>query len=128
MTPEQVVRELAAAYERGRVHAIGVVAEGARYNAEAIVNYVRANQANTGFELRSTQLGHVQRGGDPTAYDRLLATRLGAGAVEAIARGKSGTLIGMIDGVVATTPYGELVGREKPIDPALLDLARVLAR
>jgi 6-phosphofructokinase 1 len=127
-TPEQVVADLAAAYERGKLHAIAVVAEGSKYNAEALVTYFREHEARIGFELRATMLGHVQRGGDPTAYDRLLATRLGAGAVEALARGEHGVLVGMIDGQVATTPLSEVIGRVKSIDPKVWELAHVLAK
>jgi 6-phosphofructokinase 1 len=75
-----------------------------------------------------TTLGHVQRGGSPTAYDRLLATRLGAGAVAALARGESGVLVGMVRGRVRTTPLADVVGKQKPIDPELFTLAQVLDR
>jgi 6-phosphofructokinase 1 len=127
-SPEQVALELAGAYERGKLHAIAVVAEGAKYDAEALVTYFREHEARIGFELRATMLGHVQRGGIPTAYDRFLATRLGAGAVAALGRGESGVLVGMINGKVATTPYAEIIGKQKPIDPELWKLAHVLAR
>lgn len=126
MTPEQVVAELGRAYERGKAHALAVVAEGARYNAEALAAYFREHEARIGFELRATALGHVQRGGAPTAYDRLLATRLGAGAVAALARGENGVLVGMKQGRVMTTPLSEIVGVQKPIDPELFALAKVL--
>ncbi len=127
-TPEEVASELAAAYERGKLHAIAVVAEGAKYDAEALVRYFREHEARIGFELRATILGHVQRGANPTAYDRLLATRLGAGAVAALDREESGVLIGMIDGQVKSTPLAEIVGKQKPIDHALWKLAHILAR
>ena len=127
-SPEQVALELAGAHERGKLHAIAVVAEGAKYNAEALVHYFREHEARIGFELRATMLGHVQRGGIPTAYDRFLATRLGAGAVAALARGESEVLVGMINGQVTTTPFAEIVGKKKPIDPELWKLAHVLAR
>lgn len=128
MTPEEVADALCGAYDRGKAHALAVVAEGARYNAEALIAYFREHEARIGFELRSTLLGHVQRGGTPTAYDRLLATRLGAGAVAALSRGESGVLIGMVDGRVATTPFAEVVGIQKPIDPDLIALAKTLRR
>ena len=127
-TPEEVAEALAAAYARGKLHAMAVVSEGAKYNAEALVTYFREHEARIGFDLRATMLGHVQRGGDPTAYDRLLATRLGAGAVEALARGETGVLIGMINGQVTSTPYNQIVGVQKPIDPKLWKLAHVLAK
>lgn len=128
ITPEEVGDQLRAAYERGKAHALAVVAEGARYNAEALVAYFRERQETTGFDLRTTTLGHVQRGGAPTAYDRLLATRLGAGAVSALARGEAGVLAGMLQGRVKTTPLGQVVGVHKAIDPDLFALAKVLER
>ena len=124
--PEQVALDLRAAYEKGKAHAIVVVAEGAQYDADKLAAYFRQHRERIGFELRSVILGHVQRGGAPTAYDRLLASRLGSGAVKALAAGQSGVLVGMVAGQVATTPYTEVVGRQKPIDPELFALAEVL--
>jgi 6-phosphofructokinase 1 len=128
MTPEEVAQTLRAAYEHGKAHAIAVVAEGARHDAEALVTYFRDHQARLGFALRATILGHVQRGGNPTAYDRLLATRLGAGAVAALIRGEHGVLVGLVQGRVQTTPFTEIVGKQKTIDPELFALAKVLDR
>jgi 6-phosphofructokinase 1 len=68
------------------------------------------------------------RGGVPTANDRVLATRLGAAAVERLARGESGVLVGLVGGDIVATPLEEVAGRTRPIDMALLDLARVLAQ
>jgi len=128
MTPEEVAAELRAAYERGKAHALAVVAEGARYDADALLAYFREHQARIGFDLRVTKLGHVQRGGAPTAYDRVLATRLGAGAVASLARAETGVLVGMLQGRVRTTPLADVVGKQKPIDPELFALARILER
>jgi 6-phosphofructokinase 1 len=128
VTPEEIAQELRAAYQRGKQHAVAVVAEGARYNADALAHYFREHHQRIGFDLRTTTLGHVQRGGAPTAYDRLLATRLGAGAVDALTRGESGVLVGMLQGRVATTPLTEVVGVSRPIDPEILALAKVLEK
>lgn len=124
--PEEVAQTLHAAYDRGKAHALAVVAEGARYNAEALAAYFREHQERIGFDLRVTTLGHVQRGGAPTAYDRLLATRLGAGAISALTRGEHGVLVGMVQGRVATTPLASVVGKQKPVDSELFALAKVL--
>jgi 6-phosphofructokinase 1 len=126
--PKAVARELQSAYERGKPHAIVVVAEGAKYNADGLATYFREQHGRLGFELRVTILGHVQRGGSPTFFDRLLATRLGAAAVEQLEQGNSGTLVGSVGGEIATTPLADVVGRNKPLDSGLLELARVLAR
>jgi 6-phosphofructokinase 1 len=126
--PEAVATELHAAYERGKSHALVVVAEGARYNAEGLAEYFREHRERLGFDLRVTVLGHVQRGGAPGAFDRLLATRLGAAATEHLSQGARGLLVGLLKGEIAATPLAEVVASKKPLDPYLLDLARVLAR
>jgi 6-phosphofructokinase 1 len=128
-TPEQVAQTISAAYARGKSHAIVVVAEGAKYDADALFKYLNENyREELGFDVRATTLGHVQRGGAPLAYDRLLASRLGYGAVEALARGEYGVLCGMRSGQVATTPLAEIAGKTKSLDERLLKLAQTLAR
>ena len=126
--PDKVAADVRAAYERGKAHAIVVVAEGARHDGEALVRYFREHRGRFGFEARLTVLGHVQRGGRPGASDRLLATRLGAAAVEQLARGENGVLVGTIDNRIKATPLGEIIGKTKTIDRDLLDLARTLAQ
>jgi 6-phosphofructokinase 1 len=118
---------LRAAYAAGKSHAIVVVAEGGRQNAAALVEYFAANQRRLGFDLRATTLGHVQRGGTPTASDRMLATRLGAEAIACIARGQTGVLVGWQSGRASVTPLADVVGRPKPLDEDLLTLSAVLA-
>jgi len=126
--PETVACELRAAYERGKAHAIVVVAEGACYNAEALTGYFEEHRERLGFELRVVKLGHVQRGGTPGVFDRLLATRMGAAATECIARNEFGVLVGLVKGAIATTPLVQVVGKTKILDPQLLSLARILAK
>ena len=111
--PEVVATELRSAYERGKAHALVVVAEGARYNAAALARYFQEHHERLGFDLRVTTLGHVQRGGAPSAYDRLLATRLGADAVERLARGEHGVLVGLVKGEIAATPLSRSGRQQK---------------
>jgi 6-phosphofructokinase 1 len=129
VTPAEVAARLRAAYERGKTHAIIVCAEGAKNGAAAIMQHFRDNEeTRTGFELRITQLGHVVRGAAPTAADRILATRLGVAAVDALAHSVTGALVGMVRGEIAYTPLSDVKDRTKPIDFALMELAMVLAR
>lgn len=125
---EVVAAAVRTAYERGKAHAIVVVAEGARHNAESLYRYFQENRDRLGFDLRVTTLGHVQRGGAPTAFDRLLATRLGAAATEQLASGPQGVLVGLVKGQITMTPLAEVVGQKNPLDLSLLDLAAVLTR
>ena len=126
--PEVVAADIRNAYERGKAHALVVVAEGAKHNAEELARYFAENQERLGFELRITTLGHVQRGGTPGAFDRLLATRLGAASTDYLAQGKHGILVGLMSGQVTPTPLAEVVANKKTLDLNLLKLARVLAK
>ncbi len=127
--PAVVIAErLRAAYERGKTHAIVVMAEGVKENAAHILAYFEKDRGMIGFELRATTLGHVVRGAPPTAFDRLLATRLGVAAIKSLGEGVSGVLIGEQRGEITRTPLGEIAGKTKPISTDLIELARVLAK
>jgi len=127
IAPAQVAERLRAAYRRGKTHALVVIAEGARCGVHELMQYYEKEGDSIGFELRVTRLGHVVRGGAPGAADRVLATRLGDAAVECLARGESGVLVGILCGEIASTPLGEVAGRTRPANAELLELARVMA-
>jgi len=124
--PEKVAGDIRRAYEHGKAHALVVVAEGADLNAQGLVDYFTLHKERLGFGVRATTLGHVQRGGAPGAYDRILATRLGAGATNAIERGETGVLVGSIHGSVATTPYIDVIQNKKLLDLSLFELSQSL--
>ena len=125
--PAEIAERLRAAYRRGKTHALVVMAEGARHGVQALLRHYGEQRDTIGFELRLTRLGHVVRGGVPTAADRVLATRLGAAAVDSLEAGRSGVLLGLQGGKVGTTALAEIGGRTRPADAALLDLARTMA-
>jgi len=126
--PEALAAELRGAYQRGKPHALVVVAEGSKFNAERLIKHFSEHRQRLGFELRATILGHVQRGGTPGAADRLLATRLGAAAVQRLAQGEHGVLVGIGSGEIVTTPLAEVVANRRPLDLSLFELAKVLSR
>ncbi|HJR24014.1 MAG TPA: ATP-dependent 6-phosphofructokinase [Acidimicrobiales bacterium] len=82
-------------------------------------------EARTGYETRVTTLGHVQRGGTPTAFDRVLATRFGVAAIDAVHDGAFGTMVALRAGSIVRVPLAEAVGELKLVDPELFDVARV---
>jgi len=123
---EEVAETLTDAYIRGKSHGIVVVAEGYKPGTQAVLEYLEAHKEELGFSMRVTVLGHVQRGGRPSAYDRILGTRLGAGAVEGLLDGKSGHLAGMLSSKVAYTPLEEAVSKLRPINERLYELAHMM--
>jgi 6-phosphofructokinase 1 len=128
VVPEQLAQRIQDVYESGKPHAIVVVAEGAKYNAEGLCQYFKEHELLQGFEFRSTVLGYVQRGAVPTCADRLLGTRLGSEAAEQIIDGNTGVLVGICKGELTTTPLEEVVHGHKPLDPWFLKAADMLAR
>lgn len=128
VAPEQLAKNIQDAYERGKPHAIIVVAEGAKYNADGLCRYFKEHELLANFEIRYTVLGYVQRGAVPTCADRLLGTRLGSEAVEQMLAGNVGVLTGVCHGELVTTPLDVVATGHKPLDPWYLKAAEMLAR
>ncbi len=127
IAPAEVAKRLRGAYQRGKTHALVVIAEGARCGVKELMRHYAESRDSIGFELRVTRLGHVVRGGAPIAADRILATRLGSAAVETLVQERHGMLVGASRNEIVTTPLAEIAGRTRPADAALLELARVMA-
>jgi 6-phosphofructokinase 1 len=125
-------------HSRGRYASIVVVAEGATPKAGTLAlesgevdefGHVRlggiANvladeiRQRTGFDTRVTILGHVQRGGTPTAFDRVLSTRFGVAAIDAVHDGDFGSMVALRADHIVRVPISEAVGQLKLVDPAL---------
>ena len=128
LTAEDVAAQIVRAYDSGKSHAIVVVAEGARNNADALARHFTAHHQRLGFELRVTKLGHIQRGGSPGAYDRIMASRLGAAAIDHLMAKEAGITLGLVNGQIAPRPLSEAVGHTKPLDQQLWRLAESLSR
>ena len=125
-SPEIIADEIKKSYHRGKSHCLIVVAEGAEWNAERLISHFNTN-TELGYSLRATILGHVQRGGAPTAFDRMLATRIGAAAVDELDNGRSGVLLGLACGEIKPTPLETVADNTKKLDLKLLNMAGKLA-
>lgn len=126
--PETLVNILKESWARGKTNGLIVVAEGAEHDCNVLYSYLKSRAADVGYDIRMTILGHVQRGGIPTAFDRLLATRLGSEAARQLIGGNYGVLTGWNKSQPTTTPYEEVVGVHKPLDLRLFELADILAQ
>lgn len=127
-TLEEVAQGLLDAYIRGKAHCIIVVAEGYKPGTQALVGYLNERREELGFEVRVTVLGHVQRGGSPSAFDRLLATRLGAAAATELYNGHYGLMVGIKGQKVVTTPLEEVVNSHIELDLDLYELAKKMEK
>ncbi len=125
---EELARTMVDAYIRGKSHCIVIVAEGYKPGTLAIVQYLSEREDELGFDVRVTVLGHVQRGGRPSAFDRLLATRLGSAAAQALHDGQPGNVIGLVGNQITLTPLEEAITNPPKIDMALCKLAEIMER
>ncbi|HXK88633.1 MAG TPA: 6-phosphofructokinase [Thermosynergistes sp.] len=120
---EKVCQKLNYAKRRGKTHSLIIVAEGVMSAQELAGKILDTG----GYESRITVLGHIQRGGSPTAFDAVLGSRLGAHAVEALLEGKSGVMAGVTCGQVTTCPLPETWENKKRPDLSLLELLNALS-
>ena len=144
-TIQEICKVLTKRHARGRVFSIVVVAEGFKLSEEGLfvtksqkldqfghvqlggIGEVIANmiEDHTGFETRVTVLGHVQRGGTPTAYDRVLGTRYGVKAVELVEERKFGLMVSLKGTNISSVPLGRAMRKLKLVDPELIRTAEI---
>lgn len=124
---EEVKRRILSQMTGQTRSSIVVVAEGDELGGAArIASALRDDRAFDHVDLRVCILGHTQRGGSPTARDRVLASRLGAAAVDALMEGHHNVMVGLVDGEVTLTPSRNVWSRRKSIDYDLLKLTDLL--
>ena len=127
-TIEEICQMVEDAYVRGKAHCIIVVAEGWRPGTQELARQLRKRQDELGFSVRVTQLGHVQRGGAASAFDRILATRMGAAAVRELIAGNAGNMVGWVKSAPALTPLEEAVAFQKEINVELYELSGLMEK
>ena len=125
---DEVAKDIYEGYKRGKQHMIVVVAEGVYKEGSAAHHVGNHLKEQIGFEMRVTVLGHMQRGGNPSAYDRSLASRLGARAVTHLADGNTGIMMGVQGSRIEPMDYSEVLSNKKELDMELYELAEILAQ
>lgn len=143
-TLEAVCETLRKRHERGKTFSIVVVAEGAKLADDSMVTqsedrdafgHVRLGgigtvlgeqiERQTGFETRVTVLGHIQRGGSPTAFDRVLGTRFGIAAIDLVAHGQFGKMVALRGTEIVSVGIKDAVSKNRTVDTELYDIAKV---
>jgi phosphofructokinase-like protein len=141
---DKVAKSIRQRHERGRYFSIVVVAEGAKFATGAgapvvqdmgkdefghaklggIANILaREIEQRTGFETRAVVLGHIQRGGSPTAFDRVLATRYGLGAIDMVHRGEFGCMAALRSNKVVSITLKEAISKNRVVDDEMIQIA-----
>ncbi len=123
-TVAEICKTIERGVKRGKTSSIIVVAEGPK---PGLSQKLAADLKKRGYGSRVCILGHTQRGGTPTAHDRVLASTLGAAAVAYLLAGKSNAMVGVIKDTVTLVPFKQVIGHKKDLPSPLLDLAQVLA-
>jgi 6-phosphofructokinase 1 len=124
--PEDIAEEVLDAYVRGKHHCIIVIAEGWKPGTRPVAEYLRDHKDDLGFDVRVTVLGHVQRGGRPSVFDRLLATRMGSFAANKLIEGESGKMVALRGAKLESFPLEEAVAHLRPLDLSLLELSETM--
>jgi 6-phosphofructokinase 1 len=145
---DEVAETLKRRHARGRYFSVVVVAEGTKLASDVDLEHgspvvtasgkdefghvrlggignvlAREIERRTGFESRAVVLGHIQRGGSPTAFDRMLATRYGSGAIDAVHRGEFGKMVALRGTDIVTVPLAEATSRTRLVGQDLIDVA-----
>ncbi|MBM7555628.1 6-phosphofructokinase [Halanaerobacter jeridensis] len=135
---DEVCQTIQKDYEEGKIHSIILVAEGVELEGQRFETNREMNESpafalskeisdRTEFEARVTILGHIQRGGAPTGRDRLLASRLGAAAVDRLLAGESNVMVGLVNSQVQASPIKDAIEQEKELDMDLYELSTILS-
>ncbi|HRO72788.1 MAG TPA: 6-phosphofructokinase, partial [Saprospiraceae bacterium] len=126
MNVEDLSESLRKSAKRQKLFNLVIVAEG---NKSGETNEIarQIKIMNPEFDVKVTIIGHLQRGGFPTAMDRVLASRMGHSAVQALMRGESGTAIGLINDKITFTPFHDAIHKRKALNEELIRMAEILA-
>lgn len=128
LTPlSEVVETLKQGWSRSKSSSIIVVAEGDEAGSAVEVAEKIKSQVDENADIRVTTLGHTQRGGSPSAYDRILASRLGLGALEGLIGGQKNVMAGIINNDLVYTPFEDTIRLPKPISDDLLRMVKILS-
>ena len=118
MESDQLIKFMERGIRKSKKSCIVIVSEspkcGAIYYAD------RVKQEYPDYDVRVSILGHLQRGGSPSARDRILASRVGVGAIEALVKGQRNVMVGVRNNEVVYVPFIEAVGKQKPLDKQLI--------
>jgi 6-phosphofructokinase len=148
---DKVAESLRQRHERGRYFSIVVVAEGAKFSETTGVDkgapvlqdmgkdefghaklggianvLAREIEKRTGFETRAVVLGHIQRGGSPSAFDRVLATRYGLGAIDMVHRAEFGCMAALRSNKIISIPLKEAIARNRTVDDDMIQMVEGL--
>ncbi len=123
---DDVISTLKQGWDKDKTSSIVVIAEGEKEgNALEVAGQVRAQLKEK--DLRVTTLGHIQRGGTPSAADRILASRLGLGAIEGLMNGQKNVAVGIVDDKLVYTNFMDAIKKEKPLNPDLIRMVNILS-
>ena len=124
---DRLLESLRRSKRSGKSSSIVVVAEGDKIgkNVFQLKDYVESNM--TEYEVRVSVLGHMQRGGTPSCFDRVLASRMGVRAVEELLDGKSAFMVGLLNDKIALTPFDQAVKGKSKINKELLRVSEIMS-
>ena len=123
---QDLIKTLKKGVKRSKLFSTVIIAEGCRLGSATEVAQ-KVKEAYNFFDTKVTVIGHMQRGGSPSCSDRVLASRLGFSAVEALIEGRQNVMVGLVNNKVTFTPFDDAINKSKDVDEDLLKMAEILA-
>lgn len=123
---DQATNQIKNAMSKGKMSSIVIAAEGQKPGRA--YDLAEAIRKKTGLDAKVCILGHIQRGGSPTANDRILASRLGAAAVQALIDGATNCMVGVNNNAIIKVPFNDVYNGKKEVSRELIDLAMILSQ
>lgn len=124
-TIDDLVTELEVSMRRKKLFGLVIIAEGNKIGpVQDIANQLKSKLKE--YEMRVSIIGHIQRGGPPSAADRILASRLGQAAIEGLLKGKLDCMVGLLNDRITYTPFEEAIQKANKPDPDLIKLSTIL--
>ena len=125
---DDVIKLLKRGAKRSKLFSIVIVAEGNKMGTVYDIAHAVEEKVNFYDDIKVTVIGHLQRGGSPSSFDRVLSSVLGFGAVEGLMAGKSGMMVGIRNNTVHYTSFHDAITKHKPLNKELLRMAHILAQ
>lgn len=125
-TIDDVIGTLTQGWNRSKTSSIVVVAEGDEEGSAFEISQ-KVKKQIPDKDIKVTTLGHIQRGGNPSAQDRIIGSRMGLGAIQGLLNGQKNSMVGIVNDQLVYTSFDDAINKNKPLNPDLIEMVKILS-